>query len=77
MRATTVLRLFAAVGVDPENLTAIGYGEQRPVEDNDTVEGRARNRRVTILIDSVPQEAPSEILDELTSSREGRETGNR
>ncbi|MDR2638128.1 MAG: flagellar motor protein MotD [Zoogloeaceae bacterium] len=72
MRATTVLRLFAAAGVDPENLTAIGYGEQRPVEDNGTVEGRARNRRVTILIDSAPQEAPSEILDELTSGAGGR-----
>jgi chemotaxis protein MotB len=72
MRATTVLRLFAAAGVDPENLTAIGYGEQRPVEDNSTVEGRARNRRVTILIDSAPQEAPSEILDELTSGAGGR-----
>ncbi|MCL2075020.1 MAG: flagellar motor protein MotD [Betaproteobacteria bacterium] len=71
MRATTVLRLFADVGVDPNNLTAIGYGEQRPVESNFTVEGRARNRRVSILIDSVAPEAPSEVLDELTA-RPGR-----
>jgi len=66
MRATTVLRLFVDVGVDPTKLTAIGYGEQHPVEENDTVEGRARNRRVNILIDSVAPEAPREVLDELT-----------
>jgi len=66
VRATTVLRLFVEVGFDPNKLTAIGYGEQRPVEENDTVEGRARNRRVNILIDSDAPEIPSEILDELT-----------
>jgi chemotaxis protein MotB len=71
MRATTVLRLFADVGVDPNKLTAIGYGEQRPVEDNETVEGRARNRRVSILIDSMAPQAPSEVLEELTTAPQG------
>ena len=52
MRATTVLRLFNDGGVGAERLTAIGYGETRPLETNTTVEGRARNRRVSILIDS-------------------------
>jgi len=72
MRATTVLRLFADTGVDPHKLTAIGYGEQRPVEDNGTVEGRARNRRVSILIDSIAPQAPSEVLEELTAVPEDR-----
>ncbi|MCL2020964.1 MAG: flagellar motor protein MotD [Betaproteobacteria bacterium] len=72
MRATTVLRLFADVGVDPNKLTAIGYGEQRPVESNDTVEGRARNRRVSILIDSMAPESPSEVLEELTAAPRAR-----
>ncbi|MDR1849224.1 MAG: flagellar motor protein MotD [Zoogloeaceae bacterium] len=67
MRATTVLRLFVDVGVDPQKLTAIGYGEQRPVEENDTVEGRARNRRVNILIDAAAPEVLSEVLEELTA----------
>lgn len=53
VRATTVLRLFADAGVVPTQLTAIGYGDTRPVEENDTAEGRARNRRVSILIDSL------------------------
>lgn len=61
MRATTVLRLFNDGGVGAERLTAIGYGETRPVETNTTVEGRARNRRVSILIDSNRPEEPTEI----------------
>lgn len=61
VRATTVLRLFADSGVNPAVLTAIGYGEQHPVESNDTPAGRARNRRVSILIDSATPEVKSEI----------------
>lgn len=61
MRATTVLRLFNDGGVGSERLTAIGYGETRPIETNTTPEGRARNRRVSILIDSNRPEEPTEI----------------
>lgn len=61
MRATTVLRLFNDNGVGAERLTAIGYGDTRPVETNTTPEGRARNRRVSILIDSNRPEEPTEI----------------
>lgn len=61
MRATTVLRLFNEGGVGAERLTAIGYGETRPVETNTTIEGRARNRRVSILIDSNRPEEPTEL----------------
>ena len=63
MRATTVLRLFNDGGVGAERLTAIGYGETRPVETNTTPEGRARNRRVSILIDSNRPEEPMELRD--------------
>lgn len=61
VRATTVLRIFADAGVPPVRLTAIGYGETRPVEDNDSIEGRARNRRVSIQIDSTLPEQPTEV----------------
>ena len=61
VRATTVLRIFAEVGVSPDRLTAIGYGETRPVEPNDSIEGRARNRRVSIQIDSAIPEKPTEL----------------
>lgn len=55
VRATTVLRLFAESGVGAARLTAIGYGDQRPVAGNESPVGRARNRRVAIQIEaSVP-----------------------
>lgn len=67
VRATTVLRLFADAGVIPTQLTAIGYGDTRPVEENDTAEGRARNRRVSILIDSLLPTQPQQAATPLAS----------
>jgi chemotaxis protein MotB len=57
-RASAVVRLFVASGVDPARLTASGYADNRPVESNDTAEGRARNRRVTLFILASPPDAP-------------------
>lgn len=51
LRATNVLHIMAAPGaISPDRLSAAGYGEYRPVASNDTVEGRARNRRVDLVI---------------------------
>jgi chemotaxis protein MotB len=50
-RATAAVRfLTEKAGVDPRRLGALGYGEFRPVADNATAEGRARNRRIEIVI---------------------------
>ena len=49
-RAASVVRRFARQGVTPTRLTAIGYGEQRPVSSNKTSKGRRENRRVVIVI---------------------------
>lgn len=49
-RAATVVRLFASYGVDPSHLASIGYGEFKPVSDNTTPEGRARNRRIAVIV---------------------------
>lgn len=68
VRATTVLRLFADAGVTADRLTAIGYGETRPVEPNLLADGRARNRRVTILIDSAIPEKGTEVNLEAQSA---------
>ena len=50
-RADAVLQyLLANAPVSPANVTALGYGESRPVANNETPEGRARNRRIDIVI---------------------------
>ncbi len=55
-RASSVVRLFEENGVDPERMVAVGYGENHPVDSNDTAEGRSRNRRVTVMILNEEQE---------------------
>lgn len=49
-RAASVVEYVTRQGVDPQRLAAIGYGEFRPIADNATVEGRSKNRRVTMII---------------------------
>ena len=49
-RAGSVVRVLSSHGVLPERLAVIGYGEQRPLMHNDTVEGRNANRRVVVVI---------------------------
>lgn len=49
-RASSVARLFIDSGVPEELLSVIGYGPNRAVAPNDTPDGRARNRRVTVMI---------------------------
>ena len=50
-RATNVLRLFIdKAGINPKILSAVGYGEYRPLANNSTDEGRTKNRRVEIVI---------------------------
>jgi chemotaxis protein MotB len=50
-RSLSVLHyLVNEKGVSPERLSAIGFGEYRPVASNDTREGRKLNRRVEIVI---------------------------
>jgi len=45
-RAQSVIDYFAASGIDPARMLARGAGESAPIADNETDEGRARNRRV-------------------------------
>ena len=50
-RALSVLHYLANdQGISPERLSAIGYGEYRPVDSNETADGRKQNRRVEIVI---------------------------
>jgi len=49
-RAASVLRHLASEGVSRDRMRAVGYADTRPVADNATGEGRARNRRVELVI---------------------------
>lgn len=49
-RGFWVVRHLIRQGVPATRLRAIGYADTRPVAGNDTAAGRARNRRVTLLV---------------------------
>ncbi|WP_324781028.1 flagellar motor protein MotD [Thiobacillus sedimenti] len=61
VRATSVVRLLAANGIAPERLAAVGREASQPVASNDTPEGRARNRRVELMILSTMPDTVEEI----------------
>lgn len=48
-RAKSVVALIAAEGIEAERLSAQGWGQEKPIADNRTEDGRARNRRVEII----------------------------
>jgi outer membrane protein OmpA-like peptidoglycan-associated protein len=49
-RAQTVRDFLVSRGIPTENISATGIGMSRPIADNKTVEGRAQNRRVEIVV---------------------------
>ena len=49
-RATAVTRYLVVRGIAPGRLRAIGYAETRPKASNDSPQGRARNRRVSLVV---------------------------
>jgi chemotaxis protein MotB len=69
VRAGSVVRLFIENGVAEQRLTAIGRGATKPVDTNETAEGRLRNRRVTVMIMSRLPEAVTEVPVEQTTPK--------
>jgi chemotaxis protein MotB len=55
-RAINVTRYLQQQGIDPAVLSAVAYGEYHPVAGNDTEEGKAKNRRIEIIL--IPRDAP-------------------
>jgi chemotaxis protein MotB len=63
--------LTERAGLDPRRVGAVGYGEYRPIADNATAEGRAKNRRIAITIlpdelagaDTAPTAKPAAVVD--------------
>lgn len=51
IRASNIVEFLVGQGnISPDRLSAVGYGEYRPVAENNIAEGRAKNRRADILI---------------------------
>jgi len=68
-RAGNVWRALVDCGLPPESMASIGYGEYRPVANNDTAENKARNRRVVISILKKPFKASTDLVaDDMTGS---------
>jgi chemotaxis protein MotB len=67
-RATEIIKLFIAqYGVSPDRLSASGYGEYYPVAPNDTLEGRAKNRRVDLVVLSPSSTSGPKLPSALTT----------
>ena len=50
VRATNVVRLLSTSGISETRLSALGFGSVQPTSDNETPLGRAKNRRVSIML---------------------------
>ena len=49
-RAKSVVSFLAKAGMKRENLKPVGYGELRPLQTNETIAGRAANRRIEFVV---------------------------
>ena len=58
-RAMSVSYKLMTLGVPERNFVVRGFGAQRPIADNVTAEGKAKNRRVEITLSAMPAEAPT------------------
>lgn len=61
-RAEAVLLALQGRRVDVSGMTALGYGETAPIEDNGTEAGREANRRIEFVLQGVPQ--PADVASE-------------
>ena len=58
-RASAIVELLAVNGVSPKQLSAVGYGEFQPIADNSSEAGRAKNRRVVLMIGKFQESRPT------------------
>jgi OOP family OmpA-OmpF porin len=49
-RAQTVVDYLVAAGLAADRLSAVGFGETRPIAPNDTIEGKTQNRRIEFTV---------------------------
>lgn len=64
-RATSVTRHLITIGLPPTRLRAIGFGDTKPISDNETPHGRATNRRVSLVIHMTDNNAGTQTTEAL------------
>ncbi len=57
-RAKDVMNVMLEAGLDADRVSAASFGDTRPVIDNDTRASRARNRRIELNLELMPEAAP-------------------
>jgi len=56
-RSLSVVQLLAGnTGIQPQNMSAVGYGEYRPIVPNNSPENRSKNRRIQIFVDYINED---------------------
>jgi outer membrane protein OmpA-like peptidoglycan-associated protein len=70
-RAASVLKWLVSHGIDKSRMSSIGYGMEKPLEDNKTEDGRRANRRVEFHIEELQgKAASSDEIDEESKSEQ-------
>ncbi len=81
-RAEAVREYLVSRGIAADRIVAKGYGETRPIADNDSPEGRANNRRVEIVVQggsaagNMPEGGPSNGAGNAQPSSTGSQSGS-
>ena len=70
IRATSVVTMFSAAGIADNRLSATGFGASRPVAENSSPDGQAKNRRVSIMIlrEAVAETEPAPLSAQIKNT---------
>ncbi|HVZ80519.1 MAG TPA: PorV/PorQ family protein [bacterium] len=63
-RAQAVMDYLIKSGMDRTKLSVVGYGDTKPIAPNNTPEGRAKNRRVELVVSGVVEASAGDLIDE-------------
>ena len=63
-RAQSVVDYLVSKGVDPSKLNAVGFGQENPIADNTTDEGKFKNRRIEFEVTNTETGVQREVTGE-------------
>jgi chemotaxis protein MotB len=70
VRAASVVHLLGRLGIDPNRMAAIGYGEHKPIASNSDKTGRQKNRRVALVIKTLTSKRTSGTVEDFRDRTE-------